>query len=125
MKVSAKPIAVIVLLMIHMACMVAIISMTSRVHDFFPWGDPSTAGLHLISIPYVFGPTSFLTVLIACAIGLRGITSVSMLSISALIVLCFFLLPDEFSLTASLGLSLLGFLACVRAILMTLKRGAA
>lgn len=48
-----------------------------------------------------------------------------MLSISALIVLCFFLLPDEFSLTASLGLSLLGFLACVRAILMTLKRGAA
>jgi len=110
----------VVLHLIYAFCMVATMEMTTRMISAFPWSQPNAEGLHLISIPYLFGPVSLLAIVVAGGLGLRNALSLTMVSISALFI---FLMKTE-SLIPWLVLSTLGISVCLYSLFTTWKHGA-
>jgi hypothetical protein len=104
--------------------MAIIVEMTSRVIGFFPWGNPSHAGLHLIAIPYLLAPIAIAAVLFIVVIGFRRVHILIMLAPPLLMVFPTLMFNDQQMQLAWLAFSICGFLYSTRTVVLIAKRWA-
>jgi len=114
--------AVLLLLIVHAACMIIILEMTSRVIDFFPWGDATTAGLHLLTVPYFLVPVAALSILVAMILGYRGALPAALMGLSLLMLFPALLLAEHQMWTAWLVLAVAGLAITIISIFLFVKR---